>query len=1249
MADKHEGLLTKEDDWYDDGDQVDNFGKIDAAFPYPPSSSSAQALPTGFFVAVIGIFLLLISIMTFGGSDSLGALAVSCLICTTMILGGGLDCLLNTPFSFKSIGSGLTFKIIGLCVVVGTFVGGIVFFGWLYFNQGVYSEYRIDYHEPVATDGSVHKGVFSNGLKYYIKSNNFEEGLFSTVLAVDTGSTNEDDDQQGLAHFLEHMAFDRSFRFETRGGVYSQIMKIGADFNAFTNFRNTVYFLHKLPWSVNKLQEALFLHKNQVLYQTPTGHNIDQERGAVLGEARLHNHTTRWAVKDLICNHFGSEHRSCKRFPIGLPEKIAQFRPTDFRAYLTKWYRLDRMRLYVVGDFKGQEELVESAIRDMFANETYLVGQDPEVPSNPVPVQLSAPIEPGAVYIKEYDGLSGVDVHLMVSTDYRTPMSTQEIIRDDTYNDIFASVFKKQVIARFGQMYPEQLLQGTGITRASASVDFEWSFNSTVYSFTVTTSGKPHMSTWKRDLEVALTELKMLAQQGPDDEVVRDAMDDALSDAQSDKNKNEVREHEVVIMDLLGNLDPAFKPVSAEEEGRIVANYLGPSMTRMVSLHIQTCAQILYKSFLECVANTTYDSHPYNTYPQMRASLNVFHGRTKTKAFLRKITKDNIARIAAEVHSKPHEPVTASGLTVMFILPFVRSGRRTSNVAQDLRETDFLLNFPQDPKEIQKPYNLVDNNNVTGVHRYILGNGIGVNIRAFAPEEVVTKGLVQMQIVALGGLATAQSSLKGACQFINTVKANGLSLAKAKVKEDSKPDQNGHLITHRVDVSTSGVHHPDTHSDPEQDKESEKKTSSEGLSCEAEFMRVSVKLSSSCDDDDCDLTTKDYSRNLKYALDEMRPQYDERTVKLAYQEHEKQLDALELDLRSDDVMNREIVPQLISALFPGDVRREPVTLADLKQLDPLEVNRWAREHFVPGRFEINIAGDLNHDNMLKQVNDIFGSLPMANFSSHIDDDNVTAGMLHRVGLDPYDSEDVVHFRNRAWPGQKLRSACVLRSPTPDHGQIVHRLPAGDYLSTADRPMIRRMVDRMVSRMMFVRLRRDNGFCYHVDTVARHSILFPGYGHYEMEWVAGRYSAHQGSPEFRQDLNVVGSSLVARETLREDITEDVFAEVVATYIQRINASYSEADYWLHLMQGLSIHPPATWPAPPSDKTLPGLFDVSHTDELQGLATTTREDVNAYLRATSSDTTNYLWGIVTTRSGSYGLASGEVECPMPQHVV
>jgi len=662
---------------------------------------------------------------------------------------------------------------------------------------------------------------------------------------------------------------------------------------------------------------------------------------------------------------------------------------------------------------------------------------------------------------------------------------------------------------------------------------------------------------------------------------------------------------------------------------------------------VQSCAQILYKAMLECVANTTYDPSPYDTLPTMRSSLNVFHGRTRTKSFLRKINIDNIGRIVANVHMKPQSPVSPAGLTVMFMLPFVRS--RHSNAAQDLRESDFLLNLPHDPKAPLEDYRVVDKNNVTGVHRFILGNGIGVNVRAIPDDEVIRRGEVQLQVVALGGLGTQMSGLKGACQFINTVKANGLSLAKVQRRQDHADEPKIHIVVHPIDAST-GVHHEHTFTDPEtNDKEPERKDSSEGLSCEAEFMRVTVKLSSQCDDEEeCDVASKDYSKNLKYALDEMRPQYDERTVKLAFLEHEKQLEALEQDLRSDDILMREIMPGLVSAMFADDIRRQPVALTDLKQLDPLEVNRWVREHFVPGRFEVNVVGNLNQDNLLKQMNDVFGSLPMVNFSRLIDDDNMTAGVLHRVGIDPYDPDDTDFFTKLHWSDKKFRSACVLRSAIPDHGHIIHRVPAGDYHMSASQPMIRRVADKAISRMAFLRLRRDNGFCYHIDVSARHSLLFPNYGHYDLEWVAGRYSVHQGSPEFRQDLNVVGSSLEARKIFTQEVTDEIFAEVVNTYIQRINSSYGSPEYWLHLMQGLSIRPPATWAVEEMAPVLPGLFPVSATDELQGLASISKDDVNTYLKKTSWDPQQYLWGIVTTRSYSYGLVN-EDECPMPTHIV
>eukprot|EP00298_Acanthocystis_sp_HF-20_P012304 c19822_g1_i1.p1 GENE.c19822_g1_i1~~c19822_g1_i1.p1 ORF type:complete len:1251 (+),score=556.63 c19822_g1_i1:234-3986(+) len=1232
-------------------DLQDEFGKPSQLFPQPPLTPSTVALPTSFWIAVIAIFIQVIAVMTFAGSNSPNLLIVSTLICTTIILGGSLDCVMNSPLTLKSGGIGLTFKIISLCVAVGATVCGLVIFGWVLFQQGLNSEYRVDHEQPLYTPKNIVSGTLQNGLRYTIQKNNFEKGLFSTVLVVDTGSTNEADDQQGLAHFAEHMAFDRSSYFNKRGQVYSEIMRFGADFNAFTNFRNTVYFLHQLPFSVENVKKALFLHKNQVLLQEPIELNVNQEKGAVLGEARLHNSTSRWAVVSLICNHLGKENQACRRFPIGKPEIIANFQPSDFRKYLSDWYRLNRMRLYVVGDFDGQEKSVEKAIIDSFQAEKDI----DQNPPTPVPIVPSSKIEPGRVFISEFPNLSGVDLHLMVSREYEVPMSSVDVIRRDTWNNIFEKVFKTQVVARFGSMYPEQLLQGTGITKASVSVEPQWSFNSTVYSLSITTRGKPHRSTWKRDLEVALKELKILAESGPEDDAVSNAMDDLKSDLDDDKSKQKTTAHADVVMNLVGNLDPNFVMIDPDQEYEIVSQFLSVSMIKSAKVHIQTCAQILYRAMLECVANSTYNVPPYDTLTPMVASLSVFHGTSQTKSFLRRITEENIARVVASVHGHAQHPVSSYGLRVMFMIPTFLRARR-SNSAQDLRDADFLLNFPQEPKGPQSgTFNLTESSNITGVHKYKLSNGIGVNIRRAADDEVIPRGLAVMQIVALGGLATETQDLKGACQFINTVKANGLSLAKSNLQDESDGSsvcQITHKMDTRVGTNTyntclrtdrpSRIHNPD--------KEPEKKSSREGLGCESEFLRITVTLSHRCDEEEeCDPEQKDYTKNLQFGLDEMRPQYDDRTIKLSYQEHEKQLEALELDLTTGDILDRTIFPTLIEQAFPNDPRTSSVVLSDLKALDPLMVNRWVREHFVPGRFEINIAGDLHLDTVLKQVDDIFGVLPLVNFSRTIQDDNITAGILHRVGIDPYDTEDL-HLFKRQFNTTKTRLSCTLRSPTPDHAHAFQIVAAGDYHSSRGNVVVRRMADKLISRLAFLSVRRDNGFAYHIEVNPRHSVLFPGFGYYELRWMSGRYSMYAGHPEFSDDLNIVASATVARSIFSKEVSSEVYDEILNTYIQRINSSYVDPEYWVRIMQGLSIKPPTSWGSfnLTSESSLVPLID---TDELTELSDTTlKEKVITYLSTYSSTAeSKYLWGIVSTRSSTYRLPALENECTIPVNIV
>ncbi|MDZ4716608.1 MAG: insulinase family protein [Cytophagales bacterium] len=217
---------------------------------------------------------------------------------------------------------------------------------------------------PIAPE--IKKGTLANGLTYYIRVNSKPEQKVELRLAVKAGSILEDDDQRGLAHFSEHMAFNGSKNFKKNELVsFLQLMgvKFGADLNAYTGFDETVYIL---PIPVDKpenLEKGFLVLEDWASTVAFDPTEIEKERGVVLEEERLGKGADeRMFKKTLPLILEGSKY--AVRLPIGTTEVIKTFKPEVIRRFYKDWYRPDLMAVVVVGDVDAAK--VEALIKKHF-------------------------------------------------------------------------------------------------------------------------------------------------------------------------------------------------------------------------------------------------------------------------------------------------------------------------------------------------------------------------------------------------------------------------------------------------------------------------------------------------------------------------------------------------------------------------------------------------------------------------------------------------------------------------------------------------------------------------------------------------------------------------------------------------------------------------------------------------------------------------------------------------------------------
>ena len=222
-------------------------------------------------------------------------------------------------------------------------------------SQVAYSQNRLA--EKIPIDPAIKIGKLSNGLTYYIRKNSRPEKKVELRLVVNAGSILEDDDQQGLAHFTEHMAFNGSKNFQ-KNDIVSFLQSIGvefgADLNAYTGFDETVYILPIPTEKKENVEKGFQILEDWASTVAFDGGEIDKERGVVLEEERLGKGAEDRMFRVTYPKMFeGSKYAN--RLPIGKADILKTFKPDVIKRFYKDWYRPDLMAVAVVGDLDPAE------------------------------------------------------------------------------------------------------------------------------------------------------------------------------------------------------------------------------------------------------------------------------------------------------------------------------------------------------------------------------------------------------------------------------------------------------------------------------------------------------------------------------------------------------------------------------------------------------------------------------------------------------------------------------------------------------------------------------------------------------------------------------------------------------------------------------------------------------------------------------------------------------------------------------
>jgi zinc protease len=225
-----------------------------------------------------------------------------------------------------------------------------------------------DTARPLPVDPKVRVGTLPNGLRYYIRQNKKPEKRAELRLVVNAGSVLEDDDQRGLAHFAEHMAFNGTKNFKKNELVdYLEGigMRFGPDLNAYTSFDETVYEL-LVPTDTAKVFEKGFtILQDWANGQTFEPDQVKKERGVVVEEWRL-GQGAGSRLRDKQLPVIFKDSRYAQRLPIGTRESLESFPDSSLKRFYRDWYRPDLQAVVAVGDFDPAR--VEQLIKRNFSS-----------------------------------------------------------------------------------------------------------------------------------------------------------------------------------------------------------------------------------------------------------------------------------------------------------------------------------------------------------------------------------------------------------------------------------------------------------------------------------------------------------------------------------------------------------------------------------------------------------------------------------------------------------------------------------------------------------------------------------------------------------------------------------------------------------------------------------------------------------------------------------------------------------------
>ena len=332
----------------------------------------------------------------------------------------------------------------------------------------------------IPVDKNVKIGHLDNGLTYYIRHNSYPEHVASFYIAQKVGSINENDDQRGLAHLLEHLAFNGTDHFKGNS-LQDYLQSIGVEYgrnlNAYTSVEKTVYYFTDVPTTrPTAVDSCMLILKDWSNGISLTKEAINDERDVVHNEYRMRIVGQQRMIERSLPKLYQGE-KYGYRFPIGLMSVIDGCKPETLRAYYRKWYRPDNQAIIIVGDVDVNH--IEAKIKELFSGI--------KVPKNAAKIEkVEVSDNDSAIYVIDKDKEQQVDLFQVYMKHNAVPDSLKSNM-SYLLKGYMDNVISSMIAAR----YAEKALEPDCPYLQASAGDGSYLISSTKDAFTLTGVAKP--------------------------------------------------------------------------------------------------------------------------------------------------------------------------------------------------------------------------------------------------------------------------------------------------------------------------------------------------------------------------------------------------------------------------------------------------------------------------------------------------------------------------------------------------------------------------------------------------------------------------------------------------------------------------------------------------------------------------------------------------------------------------------------